>query len=100
MGKNSIKIKKVYPAENYILICEFENGIKKKYDIKKLIKQYKVFKELQENEKLFKSVKVDVGGYGIYWNEKIDLATEEIWENGEDIYPEELYYNSKIVKNK
>lgn len=74
------KIKKVYPKENYTLICEFENGIKKKYDLKQLMEKYSIFKRL--DKELFNKVIVDSGGYGISWNEEIDLAAEEIWENG------------------
>ena len=77
------KIKKVYPKENYTLICEFENGIKKKYDLKQLMEKYSIFKRL--DKELFNKVIVDSGGYGISWNEEIDLAAEEIWENGEII---------------
>lgn len=36
--------------------------------------------------------------YGISWNQEIDLATEEIWENGEDVCSEDLYYNTKTIK--
>ena len=74
------KIKKVYPKENYTLICEFENEIKKKYDLKRLMEKYSIFKRL--DKELFNKVIVDSGGYGISWNEEIDLAAEEIWENG------------------
>lgn len=91
------KIKKVYPQDNYILICEFENKIKKKYNIKKLFKKNSIFEKLK-NKELFNKAVVDIGGYGISWNQEIDLATEEIWENGEDVCPEDLYYNSKPVK--
>ena len=77
------KIKKVYPVDDYILICEFESGIKKKYDIKPLIKEYAIFQRLISNKKLFGKVTVDAGGYGISWNKEIDLAAEEIWKKGE-----------------
>lgn len=91
------KIKRVYAKDNYILICEFENGIKKRYDMKILFEEYKIFKQLKENKELFNNVVVDKGGYGISWNEEIDLAAEEIWENGEDVCPEDLYYNGKKI---
>jgi len=39
------------------------------------------FRDLK-NDILFQLVKVDVGGYGLVWNEYIDLACEELWENG------------------
>lgn len=74
-------IKSIKPLENMILEAVFWNGEIKKYDMKNLIKKYEVFKEL-ENEELFDKVKVDIGGYGIVWNEEIDLSSEEIWVNG------------------
>lgn len=90
-------IKNAYNMENYIIICEFEKG-RKKYDLKPLIEKYKIFKQLKDNKTLLKCMKVDKGGYGISWNEEIDLAAEEIWANGEDVCPEDLYYNSKQIK--
>lgn len=74
-------IKSIKPLENMILEAVFSNGEIKKYDMKNLIKKHKVFKDL-ENKELFNKVKVDIGGYGIVWNEDIDLSSEEIWENG------------------
>ena len=74
-------IKSIKPLENMILEAVFSSGEIKKYDMKKLIKKHEVFKDL-ENKELFVKVKVDIGGYGIVWNEDIDLSSEEIWENG------------------
>ena len=31
---------------------------------------------------MFATVSVDVGGYGIVWNDELDLSYEELWENG------------------
>lgn len=80
----SHKIKKVIPKENLMLEVEFENKIKKLYDVKQILKKWEQFKILEE-EKQFKKVIVDVGGYGISWNETVDLSCEEIWENGKII---------------
>ena len=74
-------IKSIKPLENMILEAVFSNGEIKKYDIKALIKRNGIFKKI-ENEKVFNRVKVDVGGYGIVWNQEIDLSSEEIWKNG------------------
>ena len=30
------------------------------------------------------NVKVDAGGYGISWNDNIDLSSNELWENGKE----------------
>ena len=74
-------IKSVEPLENKILAIVFHNGVNKKYDLKPLIKKYNSFKKLN-NEEVFNNVRVDIGGYGIIWNEEIDLSSEEIWNNG------------------
>ena len=49
--------------------------------MKNLIKNNEIFKKL-ENKELFIKAKVDIGGYGIIWNENIDISSEEIWKNG------------------
>lgn len=74
-------IKSVTPLKNMILDVIFNDGTNKKYDVKNLLKKHNVFNDLK-NEDLFNSVKVDIGGYGIIWNEEIDLSSEEIWNNG------------------
>ena len=46
------------------------------------------FSEFQVFEKkpdLFHAVKVDPGGYGILWNDDLDLDAETIWKNGIEI---------------
>ena len=40
-----------------------------------------VFADLERTE-LFNLVYVDTGGYGVVWNENMDLACNELWENG------------------
>jgi len=74
-------IKYVKLLEDFVLEAVFSSGEIKKYDMKNLIKKYETFKEL-ENKDLFNKAKVDIGGYGIVWNEEIDLSSEEIWVNG------------------
>ncbi len=49
--------------------------------MKPLIEKYGVFSKLK-NKELFNKGKADIGGYGIIWNENIDLSSEEIWKNG------------------
>jgi len=78
------KIKTVEPLDNFILYITFENDIKKYYDLKLLFDKWQEFKILQDNIKLFSNVKVDNGGYGISWNEEIDISCNELWENGKE----------------
>lgn len=76
------KIKSVQTLEDYMLLITFENGVQKYYDIKPLCQKWKIFKDLIITPNLFKNVQVDTGGYGIYWNDDIDLSCNELWENG------------------
>lgn len=75
------KIKKVEPLNNLILRVTFENGTIKLYDVKPVMEKIDDFKPL-ENNALFKCVQTDIGGYGISWNDYIDLECTELWENG------------------
>lgn len=75
------KVKKVVPLDDLVLLVEFQNGQKKKYDVKPLMSKWGVFRDLK-NDTLFSLVKVDTGGYGVVWNKYIDLACNELWENG------------------
>jgi hypothetical protein len=31
-----------------------------------------------------KSVKVDGGGYGVFWSDEVDLSEYELWVNGRE----------------
>lgn len=75
------KIINVFSKEDLILEVEFENKIKKEYDLKNILEKWEIFNELKNNNP-FKNVKIDTNGYGISWNENIDLSCEEIWNNG------------------
>ena len=76
------KIKSVAPLPDYKLSVQFSEGTTKIYDVKPLFKKIPVFNSLFENAKEFTCVAVDVGGYGIVWNDDLDLSCDELWENG------------------
>lgn len=75
------KVKNVTPLDRYELSVQFSEGLTKKYDVKPLFKRFKVFNKLKD-EKLFAKVHVGPGGYGIIWNDEIDLSCDELFENG------------------
>lgn len=76
------KVKEVNTLSNYILQITFQDGTKKFYDVSKLFFKWDIFKNLKTIKGLFNQVKVDKGGYGISWNDEIDLSCDELWENG------------------
>ena len=66
----------VYPKNVH---CE---GITKIYDVKPLFEKLPVFVYFKEHEDEFYGVTTDVGGYGIVWNDDLDLSCDELWERG------------------
>lgn len=76
------RIKKITPLENYVLDAVFTDGIEKLYDIRKIYPIFPQFQDLERITGLFEKVKVDAGGYGISWNDELDLEAEVIWDNG------------------
>ncbi len=73
---------KIKILENYRIWIKFENEEKKIIDMKKYIKE-KFYQKLR-NEEYFKKVKI--------------FENTIQWENGEDIAPENLYYDSIAEK--
>ena len=74
------KIKSIQPLEGKKLLVIFDNDVKKIYDCVCLFSE-DVFYPLKD-EALFRNVKIDPGGYGISWNEEIDLSEAELWISG------------------
>ena len=75
------KIKNVSPLPEYKLSVQFAEGVTKIYDVKPLFLKIPAFKLLESNSN-FGGVYVDVGGYGIIWNDELDLSCDELWDNG------------------
>ena len=75
------KIKNVSALPEYKLSVQFAEGVTKIYDVKPLFQKIPAFKSLESNND-FGGVYVDVGGYGIIWNDELDLSCDELWENG------------------
>ena len=86
------KIVELRILENFRILAFFSDGSVKEFDFKPLLKEG-VYKDLS-NPAFFKTAKVDAGGYGISWNDLIDIDSNDIWVMGEPV-PE---YNGK--KNK
>lgn len=79
------KIKNVAALPEYKLSVQFSEGVTKIYDVKPLFEKLPVFAELKNNPREFACVSVDVGGYGIVWDDDFDLSCDELWENGVQI---------------
>lgn len=73
---NIIEVK---PLDNYFIYLKFENGEEKVYDVKKEINTIKSYEKLKDK---------------IYFNNVTAMGDTVVWKNGEDIAPENLYYES------
>ncbi|MZK54065.1 DUF2442 domain-containing protein [Clostridium beijerinckii] len=81
---NNPKIKKIkIDSQQYILIVLFDNGILKEIDFKEKL-QDDFYSDLK-NKMLFEQAQVDIGGYGVSWNEDIDISEYELWNIGKVI---------------
>lgn len=76
------KVKNVFPITEHRLTVQFCEGVTKVYDVKPLFERIRAFKELEGNPDVFSAVTVDTGGYGIVWNDDLDLSCDELWDNG------------------
>ena len=76
------KVASVIPIQPFDLSVYFETGEHKRYDVRPLMDRWDAFQALASVQGLFEQVKVDVGGYGIRWNDEIDLSCNELYENG------------------
>ena len=76
------KVKSVAPLSDFKLSVQFSEGVTKLYDVKPLFERISAFRYLKNNPSEFDCASVDVGGYGIVWNDDLDLSCDELWENG------------------
>ncbi len=76
------KVTDVNALRNCRLSVQFAEGVTKIYDVKQLFEKWPQFSVLKEDRALFNAVQVDTGGYGIIWNEDLDLSCNELFDNG------------------
>ena len=77
------KILSAQAIDDRTLLIEFSQSEFKKYNISQLLSK-EMFAPLQ-NPSFFKSFKIEAGGYGLVWNEDIDISEYELWKNGVSI---------------
>jgi hypothetical protein len=77
-------IESVEPLRDFNLYVVFRTGEKKIYNVSLLIEKYEPFQSFKMTRGLFEQVKVAGGGYGVYWNDEIDISCNELYVNGKD----------------
>lgn len=76
------KIKSAAPLPDYTLRVCFSDGTAVDYCVAQLFDRIDAFQVFRTIPGLFEQVQVDPGGYGISWNDDLDLDGSELWENG------------------
>ncbi len=79
------KITAIQTGEKTQLRVTFECGTEKLYDCSKLLARPEF--QLLNTPAFFNGVRVDPGGYGISWNDDVDISEYELWTNGKTVEP-------------
>jgi len=77
------RIETVRPIGGARLLVRFRNGEERTYDCGPLLTRPQF--SLLADAAFFRAVHVDAGGYGVSWNDDIDVSEYELWTNGEPI---------------
>jgi len=76
------------------LLIRFRNGEERTYDCEALLSRPQF--RLLTDPAFFRAVHVDAGGYGISWNDDVDLSEYELWTNGEQVATNALHPTSAV----
>ncbi len=75
-------IEEVRPLEGFVLEAVFTGGEIRHYDCRALIERYSAFRAMEQDPEIFLHPRIESGGYGVVWTDELDVASEEIWDNG------------------
>lgn len=74
------KIASVRPLERMRLLVQFHGGEQRIYDCAQLLSRPEF--QLLAVPAFFRAVRVDPGGYGVSWNDEVDISEYELFTNG------------------
>ena len=76
------RVQSVSMIDQNILQAMFIGGEVIQYDLRKMLSILPQFQEIINDPSLASKVHADTGGYGVSWNDDLDLDSETIWEDG------------------
>lgn len=86
------KIIAVRPNEDFTLTLDFDNGERRIYDCKPLLKKGTVFETFMQYDN-FKRVYLDEA-HGVAWDIDPNVDSGEVWNNRVDLCPDSCYIYS------
>lgn len=82
LARNKQKVELVEPMAANQLVLHFRDGSAKQYDLNALVGTDRRFVPVLKNENIFRSVKVEPGGFGICWGENLCLGYDKLYQIG------------------
>ena len=79
------RIQSVKPMDGYQLAVQFDDGYKVLYDVMDDMVNVEEFKALQDIGGLWAMAKLDKSRTVVYWNDRIDLPSDTIYEYGKPV---------------
>lgn len=77
------RVKEIAPIADFKLHIVFDDGKTVIYDVKEDIKTIPSYALLESEDGLFEQVRLDSSRSRVYWNDKIDLPSDILYEYGE-----------------
>ena len=78
------RIKSFEPMEDFCLRVTFDNGRVVQYNVMDDIRTIPAFQDLENVHGLFQNAQLDQSRTCIFWNDRIDLPSDTIYEYGTD----------------
>ena len=79
------KISEITPLDQYILQVKFDDGYEVLYDLKSDMDSIPDFAPLAQTANLWRQSQVDTSRTCVYWTDRIDLASDTIYEYGQPV---------------
>jgi hypothetical protein len=76
-------IEEIINIENFRMTIRFSEGTVKEVDLSPLLTK-EVFEPLNQDA-FFKQAQIDQGGFGIIWNDEIDISEAYLWDKGQTL---------------
>ena len=76
------RIQDIKANDNFLLQVLFDDGKQVLYDVKQDIAQIEDFKQLETLEGLWNNFQLDKSRTCVFWNDRIDLPSDTIYEYG------------------
>lgn len=82
---NAPRIRSVTSLPGRRLLVTFVNEVQRVYDCQPILSLDRF--QLLKQEAFFTAITVDPGGYGVSWDDEMDLSEYELWNNGVEVEP-------------